>query len=57
MFNARSFLPTVTQTLWPRFGKKWSSLREKFVVKINRISVDYLYSYPGYYFPSDAEVT
>ena len=71
MFNARSFLPIPSQTPWPRFGKKWSRLREKFVddtrkkkKKKNRISVDYIYSYHGYmdthgnYFPSDAaEVT
>ena len=52
------YLPS--QTPWPRFGKKWSRLREKFVddtrkkkkkKKKNRIYVDYIYSYHGYYFP------
>ena len=56
LFNARSFLPTVTQTLWPRFGKTWSWLKENIIVKINRISWDYIYSDHGYYFPSNAEV-
>ena len=56
MFNARSFLPTVTQTLWPRFSKTWSWLKENIIVKRNRISWDYIYSDHGYYFPSNAEV-